>query len=1491
MDTNQRTANNYQINSFIKGMNSDTSYDMVGSDQYLFGQNIRITNNTLLTGNIDSNNTEYVAAPINSGINISHRNPVQNAYRILACKSIVDTGVIVIENTNHTWSVYKAQYNSDTMSEISISLIYTSYGTVKEGINKFPVVLLSETKNVLKAYIADGKGSPVCVFLTGGSKDISGIHEDYLRSGAYFPKKKARLQKTYGQLKTQQVQYTYRFYTRYGHVSKLAPLTNKIHVISSFRGAEEGNAEDTVTNVGFNVLIPKPEYDLFDSVQLYRISYIKYGEQPNINLIYDKKFDFDDDFKSDLFFNNEYFLQILDDGSGNLQTISLDEFSSLQQQTLIPTVIESSNGYLFYGNVEDKSIVNESQTSSIKVDYNLAKAYFYVNDNTNDLSPDYGDGVPKIINSVDIDTYHPQMNMIFNSSNSPITIGTYLKQCGLNYNSEDSSKSKLTYNDMFISSMMRSLKRDENYVYGIVFYDKFGNKSSVQEVHTINSDFDIDNGYLSGTQVIPLGISVTVTGFNGSDIVGFEVVRQPKDFNNTKNLLQVALSRPSRQGKYGSDSYRTPYYPSVFLTSEFTYNNWGDLNSASSVLWDKYFDHDATNVENFTLYQVFSPYINVRRTDCVQMLSGRDCDLVPLRYAQMSGYVQYDTVQNVRFSKQIKEMQDDENYQTGVLKVEEGLASNISTEDVYYAADGIYLINNLNFKRHDKPSTSNVITLDDFVVSSINRADSLKIKNVADVKNPNWENGFSNVQLNGTTVTQAVKQYKSYSTTVGSHKYNNWASNGMYNLAVSENEAATQPGNNGLSADTGNQKSWIYHPASYNPSHQNKGFRGWIGPGPVCLLLETSTPEYDNTFRMQHGFVYGSTPIGDLRYRIQNIIGVSEDVDPAADVTVYNISQGAYNALTTNYDVMYSDLKTYFTGESYDEVTSKLEIDSTIIVAISTQSSGRPEAFIKFTVATDTKLRNAHLGTLVCSIQHNPKPYSELDAYCGYGNYFELPTDGTKNSVTAYVFDGDVYLDYAEFTNVFKTYDFNDQKRTLDSSQVVYYIPMESEINTMFDYGFNYRNTQSSNLLLEPGEITGICSQSRPLHQYNMVYSDNNASISAYYIKPQIEQETIFQQRIAYSQLKTNGEAIDNWQIFKPADFIDADSKYGSITHLMSKNSSMYFWQNSAFGKLSVNERSLVTDNNGDTIQLGQGGVLNRVDYISSKYGMRNQDYCSTDTEDSVFWIDAKNRAVLQYSGDSVVNYCERLNVQNIVNKNLNYEVLPSIHYDTQSNELLCKLIDSNNYDQIGQLVFNTKLQIAQAVYTRDYDDIVAFGNVLVGLKITTNGSVNLTATQYNYLDHDKINQSYLSPTILKFAINSSPSQTKVFDNQKIVTLKKDRTPSETTNLMPYYLQSEHSQFIDEFLTNNAFEFETDLHSSDWTVSPDYITDREGNICYNIPRSVDTTVADGGQLYDNRYNYGGRLRGKWMTCKITNNNPQKDYCISHIITKFRQSYS
>jgi len=154
---------------------------------------------------------------------------------------------------------------------------------------------------------------------------------------------------------------------------------------------------------------------------------------------------------------------------------------------------------------------------------------------------------------------------------------------------------------------------------------------------------------------------------------------------------------------------------------------------------------------------------------------------------------------------------------------------------------------------------------------------------------------------------------------------------------------------------------------------------------------------------------------------------------------------------------------------------------------------------------------------------------------------------------------------------------------------------------------------------------------------------------------------------------------------------------------------------------------------------------------------------------------------------------------------------------------------------------------------------------------------------KYNYIKAGEANgNKFLSPTILEFVVNSSPSQTKVFDNQKVVVLKKDRTNKGSLNLMPDYLNDEHSEFADGYFEGKEYAFETDVCRTESGTKPEKLTDREGNICYSIPRSTD--------VVQNGY-YGGRLRGKWMVERITDSNPQKDYCISHIITKFRQSYS
>jgi hypothetical protein len=74
--------------------------------------------------------------------------------------------------------------------------------------------------------------------------------------------------------------------------------------------------------------------------------------------------------------------------------------------------------------------------------------------------------------------------------------------------------------------------------------------------------------------------------------------------------------------------------------------------------------------------------------------------------------------------------------------------------------------------------------------------------------------------------------------------------------------------------------------------------------------------------------------------------------------------------------------------------------------------------------------------------------------------------------------------------------------------------------------------------------------------------------------------------------------------------------------------------------------------------------------------------------------------------------------------------------------------------------------------------------------------------------------------------------------------------------------------------------FETDLYDKVIADNTDRYTDREGNIIYNVPRWGNEA-------------YGNRMRGKWMKVGMELEEPNiNNYsCLSHVITKFRQSFS
>jgi hypothetical protein len=69
--------------------------------------------------------------------------------------------------------------------------------------------------------------------------------------------------------------------------------------------------------------------------------------------------------------------------------------------------------------------------------------------------------------------------------------------------------------------------------------------------------------------------------------------------------------------------------------------------------------------------------------------------------------------------------------------------------------------------------------------------------------------------------------------------------------------------------------------------------------------------------------------------------------------------------------------------------------------------------------------------------------------------------------------------------------------------------------------------------------------QSKPFYLYNDVYSNTpNGKLFAtrgLYDESDVKSPN----RVYVSQAKTANENIDNWSVFKPADYIDVDAQYG----------------------------------------------------------------------------------------------------------------------------------------------------------------------------------------------------------------------------------------------------------------------------------------------------------------------------------------------------------
>lgn len=518
-------------------------------------------------------------------------------------------------------------------------------------------------------------------------------------------------------------------------------------------------------------------------------------------------------------------------------------------------------------------------------------------------------------------------------------------------------------------------------------------------------------------------------------------------------------------------------------------------------------------------------------------------------------------------------------------------------------------------------------------------------------------------------------------------------------------------------------------------------------------------------------------------------------------------------------------------------------------------------------------IRSSLLGTFLCNFRQQITPYGGqsfinrlTNVYFGNGDYFEAPVNPDGPGDWNDVYNGDCNIEIFEYTSMHKIYGAytnkgNSELNYPSTHMITYSIPTESNIWTKFEYGWQFSINAADNyasfIQEEPSQITEAYTQDDPQFVYNTVYNTRNTS-RPHAIYDDLNKEDYnktVDTRVYYSDLKANDEIIDSWCKFRSSNFIDVDQQYGPITNIYTFKNNLLFWQQKAFGVLSVNERSITTDNSGNDVILGDGGVLSRYDYFSNKFGMCKQQFCVTSSNGGAYWCDTHNNVLCMFGGDSVVELSKQGKVQGLINDKADGS--SGVFYDNKNNELVFNVLE---YKQ--QIAFNESIGKFTSVYTMPFDGHIDFFN---GLYL-----VNTIDDKINIFQYDCISGYGLKDTqnqqiecYLRYVVNQQPLVTKVFDNQSIVT-------QEDLQSRPVYDKDDY------FSINHKYSWTTPMISS-YSTLQNSITVRENNHRFAIPR-------EGGL-------YGGRIRGKYMICEITSKKPRYTAAIQFITTKYRLSWS
>lgn len=1572
MDTNTEP----QINSFAGGLNSDDDLSVVATNQYIDARNIKIS--SYRGGEERDNRhgslmpvqgVKLAGSFAGDGNKVVATGSIRD-YGVVVCIDENENRLKIYSFKNAIGgTVHDQDFNDIQKSRFVVDAPLLPLDEGQKYPDVFDIQLNYESENNIKLYLADSI-HPIMVFNI--NNDF--LYDD-LNKCLSYPEAvcKPPVFEEYvpGKIEFGVVSYCYQLYNRYGIHTGASIQCQQIPIGNydfDNKYVKCGGKQGAISNCGVKISIQIPgNYWHLDYIKVFRVQYTQNGQMPIVSVIYDAKVNFDE--------QHDYSELVINDvGNDPIENISVEELNSLQGVRIIPNSLASKDGFLFAANTNtiqttikdfDKwdarafrfNYKNISTVTDINGDNS-----FIINAHGKDIE-DYSVSVPPFDHDCYDDTYNNinkeaslySANFVFDSKyrwvggsgkniewrfvissqvedscikeNNTRKIGTLynysqkenVQQNNVFYIDKDFKPSiiqKAEFDPGINSNtwLIKSLRRNEIYRYGIVLYDKYCQASPVKWIADIRTPNVTEEGFqlMSSNTIVNgkryelvirnLGIQFMVKSLP-EGCTGYQIVRCARHESDIATISQGVLSSPvsnaySRQYEGNNDDYQVTKYhmfcPTGFLTTNkfiegyYVHNqlfyNGDDLSSQCM-----------TNIDNDKLLQFVSKEV------CYQPESFKQFIKDKKYYLQKQSFLfgargdykftddQYDSPRNGNYNKDYGSLTGFDGRKN--FKFIIPCISNCAVElfpGKYNDGDARwdFCVNDIHVIGVSKNST--ICYLD----APYNPSYFYKVNPQSHkARNPGNIDGMAGQLIDSGTIG-GLGNKRPYSYSLVKDCILNF--DRLYN---NDNESA-----NKRQEKTGKfiiQKAFAYI----------KLYEQSISPQEFYDGNHTSIDDWLNNFNtiQKKNYIQDFQLVDQIKWDQAFKRNFNKDNDEQSSSKSYpNYAVSAGGALFTNmitggicndtngnifgsFGNYNGGFKNDGTGTHGDKSVCFGTGGKCLLLSCWYKEKGTAGAISYYypqngnyydsleQEAYQTEpgeiglvfktVRPTLLGTYLTNLRQQTTPYGGYsftnrltNIYYGDGNYFEYKNEWNT------VFDGDCHVETFEYTSMHKVYGAYTKNGNADlqfpnTHMITYSIPTESNIWCKFQHGWtfssNARDNYASFIQAEPCEITEAYVQKEPEYVYNSVYSVQNTSIpfAAYDdLNPQDYNKTI-DTRVYYSDLKQNDEIIDSWCKFRSSNFIDVDQEYGPITDICTFKNVLTFFQEQSFGVLSVNDRSVATDNSGQNIILGTGGVLDRYDYYSNTYGMHKQQFCAVCTTGGMYWFDSHNNVICLFDGQSVVQLSKQGKVQNILNKykkDNNFKVF----YNNRYNEVVFNVLSDDM-----QIVYNEMLGKFTSTLTIPFDGAIQFFN---GEYLVKKNDI-VCVYQYDYLDESpkSTNQQLLS-SYIKYVVAQQPLVTKVFDNQEIVTYE---------NLQ---LQDVIRDDDDYFSKNHKYAWQTESQKIESSLE-EQITLRENNHRFAIPR------ADGL--------FGNRARGKVMICSIEDVKPNPAMAIQYIITKYRQSWS